>query len=228
MNNGEEYELLDDPKYRSYISQIEKCLKNFENTAEWADLISTLGKLNKVLLSHMKYPVVPRRIIIAKRLAQCLHPALPSGVHLKALEIYDVIFKCMGTNRLSQELFIYSAGLFPLFSSAAMNVRSALLTIYENHFVPLGTRLRPGLNGFLAATLSGVEEGSDHLERTSFLLQRIGEGVGMTEFFGCMWECILNNSNVRLPGLVYITNSFNKKATTEDQLHVIGTNVDVM
>lgn len=48
MNNGEEYELLDDPKYRSYISQIEKCLKNFENTAEWADLISTLGKLNKV------------------------------------------------------------------------------------------------------------------------------------------------------------------------------------
>lgn len=58
----------------------------------------------------MKYPVVPRRIIISKRLAQCLHPALPSGVHLKALEIYDVIFKCMGTNRLSQELFIYSAG----------------------------------------------------------------------------------------------------------------------
>ena len=58
----------------------------------------------------MKYPVVPRRIIISKRLAQCMHPALPSGVHLKALETYDIIFKCMGTNRLSQELFIYSAG----------------------------------------------------------------------------------------------------------------------
>lgn len=56
-------------------------------------------------------------------------------------------------------------GLFPLFSSAAMNVRSALLMIYENHFVPLGPRLRPGLNGFLAATLSGLEEGSDHFER---------------------------------------------------------------
>ena len=46
-----------------------------------------------------------------------------------------------------------------------MNVRSALLMIYENHFVPLGTRLKPGLNGFLAGTLSGLEEGSDHLER---------------------------------------------------------------
>lgn len=64
----------------------------------------------QVLLSHMKYPVVPRRITISKRLAQCMHPALPSGVHLKALETYDIIFKCMGTNRLSQELFIYSAG----------------------------------------------------------------------------------------------------------------------
>ena len=57
-----------------------------------------------------------------------MHPALPSGVHQKALETYDIIFKCMGTNRLAAELFIYSAGLFPLLANAAMNVRSALLT----------------------------------------------------------------------------------------------------
>ena len=69
------------------------------------------GKFNKVLLSNMKFPVIPRRIKISKRLAQCMHPALPSGVHLKALETYDIIFKCMGTNRLSHELFIYSAGI---------------------------------------------------------------------------------------------------------------------
>lgn len=39
-----------------------------------------------------------------------MHPALPSGVHLKALETYDIIFRCMGTNRLACELFIYSSG----------------------------------------------------------------------------------------------------------------------
>ena len=76
----------------------------------------------------MKYPIIPRRILISKRLAQCMHPALPSGVHQKALETYDIIFKCMGTNRLAAELFIYSAGLFPLLANAALNVRSALLT----------------------------------------------------------------------------------------------------
>ena len=85
----------------------------------------------------MKYPIIPRRILISKRLAQCMHPDLPPGVHQKALETYDIIFKCMGTNRLSAELFIYSAGLFPLLPHAALNVRSALLTVYETHFVPL-------------------------------------------------------------------------------------------
>nr|CAD7588635.1 unnamed protein product [Timema genevievae] len=184
----EEYELMKDSKYRVYVSAVDKALKSFEYTSEWADLISALGKLNKVsylnshgilfvLLTYMKFPVIPRRIKISKRLAQCMHPALPSGVHLKALETYDIIFKCMGTNRLSHELFIYSAGtinlklclcfagLFPLLGHAAMNVRPSLLTVYESHFVPLGERLRPGLSGFLSGVLPGLEEGSDHYNR---------------------------------------------------------------
>ena len=44
----EECELLGDSKYRSYTNQIEKALKNFESTSEWADLISALTRLNKV------------------------------------------------------------------------------------------------------------------------------------------------------------------------------------
>jgi hypothetical protein len=45
---AEECELLNDSKYRTYITQIEKALRSFETTSEWADLISALGKLNKV------------------------------------------------------------------------------------------------------------------------------------------------------------------------------------
>lgn len=44
----EESRLLADSKYRSYVSNTEKALKGFESTSEWADLISTLAKLNKV------------------------------------------------------------------------------------------------------------------------------------------------------------------------------------
>lgn len=44
----EEQELVGDYRYRNYSSSIEKALRNFESSSEWADLISSLGKLNKV------------------------------------------------------------------------------------------------------------------------------------------------------------------------------------
>lgn len=48
--NAEELELLSDSKYRQFINAIDKALKSFEYSSEWADLISALGKLNKVSL----------------------------------------------------------------------------------------------------------------------------------------------------------------------------------
>lgn len=49
--NAEEVELLGDSKYRNYVAAVDKALKNFEYSSEWADLISALGKLNKVTIS---------------------------------------------------------------------------------------------------------------------------------------------------------------------------------
>ncbi|KYB28372.1 protein dopey-1 homolog isoform X2 [Tribolium castaneum] len=224
----EEYELMKDAKYRMYVAAIDKALKNFEYTSEWADLISALGKLNKVLSTYMKFPVIPRRIKISKRLAQCMHPALPSGVHLKALETYDIIFRCMGTNRLSQELFIYSAGLFPLLGHAAMNIRPTLLTIYETHFVPLGERLRPALSGFLSGVLPGLETGSDHFDRTNTLLENICDGVGSKYFYTCIWQCVTNNSPVRLPAISYVLAHYSRKLPMDDQLYLMGHDIDLM
>ena len=94
-------------------------------------------------------------------------------MHLKALESYDVIFSNIGSERLAAELFIYSAGLFPLLSYAAMNTRPSLLGIYEKYFVPLGERLRPALSGFLSGILPALECGLDHFERTNALLEKV-------------------------------------------------------
>ena len=46
-----------------------------------------------------------------------------------------------------------------------MNVKSALLSLYENHFVLLGHQIKPALTGLLLGLLPGLEEGSDHFER---------------------------------------------------------------
>ena len=230
----EEFDLLGDSKYRSYMTQIDRALKGFESTSEWADLIAALTKLNKVLLSHMKYPIIPRRLLISKRLAQCMHPDLPPGVHQKALETYDIIFKCMGTNRLAAELFIYSSGLFPLLPNAALNVRTALLTVYETHFVPLGSRLRPGLNGFLSGVLPSLEEGTEHYSRTNSLLEAVLEGVGASVFYSSLWECVATNTTIRLPALTFVLSHLSRQngrqtvGGVEHQLHILGSDIQVI
>lgn len=40
-----------DPKYKKYTQQVEKCLNSFDNVHEWADFISFLKQLLKVRTS---------------------------------------------------------------------------------------------------------------------------------------------------------------------------------
>jgi hypothetical protein len=157
-----------------------------------------------------------------------MHPALPSGVHLKALESYDVIFSNTGVERLASELFIYSAGLFPLLGYAAMNVRPSLLEIYEKYFVPLGERLRPALSGFLSGVLPGLEAGLDHFERTSSLLSQVCTAVSPIYFYTCLWECVATNSSIRLPAVTYVIDHYNKRVGMSEQTFLMGRNVELM
>lgn len=102
-----------DPKYKKYVQQVEKCLNSFDNVHEWADCIAFLKQLLKVrnlaaivtkrlrytaqtFQSYMQFKEIPRKLIVAKRLAQCLNPALPTGVHQRALEVYVHILSVLG------------------------------------------------------------------------------------------------------------------------------------
>ncbi|XP_067093972.1 protein dopey-1 [Osmerus mordax] len=226
--NAEEVELLSDSKYRNYVAAVDKALKNFEYSSEWADLISALGKLNKVLQNNAKYQVVPKKLTIGKRLAQCLHPALPSGVHRKALETYEIIFKIIGPKRLAKDLFLYSAGLFPLLSNAAMSVKPALLGLYETYYLPLGKTLKPGLQGLLTGVLPGLEEGSEYYDRTNALLEKVAGAVEQCAFYSALWGSILTSPAVRLPGVTFVLLHLNRKLSMEDQLYVMGSDIELM
>ncbi|XP_060944174.1 protein dopey-2 isoform X2 [Limanda limanda] len=220
----EELELQNDYRYRSYTGVIEKALRNFESSSEWADLISSLGKLNKALQSNIRYSLLPKRLIIGKRLAQCLHPALPSGVHLKALETYEVIFKIIGTKSLSKDLFIYSSGLFPLLSHAAMAVKPVLLTLYERYYLPLQRALLPSLQAFITGLLPGLEEGLEVNERTDALLLKLSMLLGQRVFYGALWGSMVVSPNVRLPAVIFIVAHFDRTASLHQQMHMLGYN----
>ncbi|KAI1885558.1 hypothetical protein AGOR_G00205040 [Albula goreensis] len=226
--NAEELELLSDSKYRNYVAAVDKALKNFEYSSEWADLISALGKLNKVLQNNAKYQVVPKKLTIGKRLAQCLHPALPSGVHRKALETYEIIFKIIGPKRLAKDLFLYSSGLFPLLTNAAMSVKPALLALYETYYLPLGKTLKPGLQGLLTGVLPGLEEGSEYYDRTNTLLEKVAAAVEQSAFYSALWGSILTSPAVRLPGVSFVLLHLNRKLSMEDQLYIMGSDIELM
>uniref|UniRef100_A0A667WW21 DOP1 leucine zipper like protein B n=1 Tax=Myripristis murdjan TaxID=586833 RepID=A0A667WW21_9TELE len=218
----EELELQNDYRYRNYAAVIEKALRNFESSSEWADLISSLGKLNKALQSNLRYSLLPKRLIIGKRLAQCLHPALPSGVHLKALETYEVIFKIIGTKWLAKDLFIYSSGLFPLLGHAAMAVKPVLLTLYERYYLPLQRALLPSLQAFITGLLPGLEEGLEVNDRTDALLLRLSLLVGQQVFYGALWGSMLVSPQVRLPATLFIVNHFDRTVSPRRQTHMLG------
>ncbi|KRT83550.1 hypothetical protein AMK59_4549, partial [Oryctes borbonicus] len=60
------------------------------------------------------------------------------------------------------------------------------------------------------------------------LLENVCEGVGPTYFYTCIWQCIRSNSPVRLPAISYVLSHYSRKVTMEDQLYLMGNDVDVM
>jgi hypothetical protein len=54
------------------------------------------------------------------------------------------------------------------------------------------------------------------------------EGTGPSYFYGCIWDCLATNVTVRLPAITFVLAHFDKKLSTEDQPHIMGTNIETM
>ena len=113
----------DDPNFKRFTSALETSLSLFDSVSEWADVIGFLSRISKILSSYSHFTLIPRKSLLAKRLAQCLNPALPSGVHQKTLEVYALIFQSAGQQQLAQDLPLWSYGLFPFLQHASVSVK---------------------------------------------------------------------------------------------------------
>lgn len=111
---------------------------------------------------------IPTKATVAKRLSQCLNPSLPSGVHQKALEVYNYVFTAIGKDGLSRDLPLYLPGLAPTLSFASLSVRSPFLDLLETHFLKIDPRsLRPAMKSIILGLLPGLEdETSEDFDRT--------------------------------------------------------------
>lgn len=217
-----------DKAYRKFQSTIEKVLATFDgNLQEWADYISFLSRLLKALQSHPPTILaVPSQATVAKRLAQCLNPSLPSGVHQKALEVYAYLFSMIGKEALSRDLPLYLPGLSTTLSFASLSVRAPFLELLESHLLRLEPRsLRPALKAIILALLPGLEEEtSEEFERTLGLMDAFKQAIrasgtedlghyhssGDEYFWQCFFLASITSNGRRLGALAYLTRSLPK------------------
>ncbi|KAK0466281.1 Dopey, N-terminal-domain-containing protein [Desarmillaria tabescens] len=218
-----------DPKYKKYTQQVEKCLNSFDNVHEWADCIAFLKQLLKTFQSYMQFKEIPRKLIVAKRLSQCLNPALPTGVHQRALDVYAHILAVLGSEGLRRDLALWSSGLFPFFEYAATSVKPTLLNLYDTHYLPLQGGLRPVMKSFIIALLPGLEEETgEFFEKVLSLLDRLSGAVSMSFFFQNIWLVMLTTPAARGTSLNLLSRRLPRLMDDEDILSIIGRDIGLM
>ncbi|KAG8967964.1 hypothetical protein FRC03_008985 [Tulasnella sp. 419] len=218
-----------DTRYRKYVQQVEKCLATFESVHEWADFIAFLTKLLKTLQSFNQYKEVPHKLMLSKRLAQCLNPALPTGVHQRALDVYSHILTLIGPEGLKRDLLIWSPGLLPFFEYAATSVKPALLNIYTTHYLPLKSSLRPIMKSLVLGILPGLEEETgEFFDGVIVILDDLSNSIGLAFFLQNIWLILLTAPAIRPAVLNYLSRRFPKLDHRDGMESIVGNDIGLM
>ncbi|GFE55885.1 hypothetical protein BaOVIS_032890 [Babesia ovis] len=191
---------------KKFDAEVQHILLQFEKPKEWADLMNCLLKLHKSILQS---PIceIPQKETICKRLAQCLNPQLPSGIHVRALEVYSTMLEKAGPDGLEQNLALFSSGLFPFFTYSSSSVRPIFLNLIEQFYIPLGKRLLPCLIGLLICILPGLDDDkSESYEHVYKVLEQISDCVSEKSYMRALWVILHNASKIRLSTLTVIAN----------------------
>ncbi|EMD68583.1 hypothetical protein COCSADRAFT_134469 [Bipolaris sorokiniana ND90Pr] len=212
-----------DKGFRRYAAGVERALALWDTAQqEWADYISFLARLLKALQAHpSEIPVIPHSDTVALRLAQCLNPTLPSGVHQKALEVYDYIFSTISKDALARDLSLYFPGLASVLSFASLSVRPLYLSLFETHILKLdGAALRPALKAIILSLLPGLEdETSEDFERMVSATEKLRNSFqetsneatesrttsGSSHFWQCFFLATITNASRRQGALAFLT-----------------------
>ena len=64
--------------------------------------------------------------------------------------------------------------------------------------------------------------------RTNTLLEKVASAVEQSAFYSALWGSILTSPAVRLPGVSFVLLHLNRKLSMEDQLYVIGSDIELM
>ncbi|MCQ2815665.1 MAG: dopey family protein [archaeon] len=189
-----------------------KIISQFNSAKEWSDLTSALKDLKSLFAKYendVDMAQLTDKVTLSKRLAQCLNPNLPGGLHEVALEIYIYILNNIISKheKLGEDLGLYSYGLFPFFQNASVNIKTIYLDqIILNKYILLPREeLELCLPGLLVSILPGLEEQN---ETNTKLIKEIFNKIRLRllddVFYGNLWSIIIRNQRLRGAASKYI------------------------
>ncbi|CAO1631247.1 unnamed protein product [Parajaminaea phylloscopi] len=197
-----------DPRFKKYTASIDRALLSFDSVNEWADFVGALSRLEKILGSPppLATTVIPRSLLLSKRLSQCLNPALPTGVHHRTLAVYRQILTLLSSDGLRRDLSVWSPGLLSFFERSNTSTRPVILGLLEDFYLPLGEDLRPITRSFVRGILPGLEEeGAEHFDRTMRLLDGLERCIGADLYWRCFWTTICSSPATGQAGVNFLS-----------------------
>eukprot|EP00357_Protocruzia_adherens_P015861 CAMPEP_0114978266 /NCGR_PEP_ID=MMETSP0216-20121206/3710_1 /TAXON_ID=223996 /ORGANISM="Protocruzia adherens, Strain Boccale" /LENGTH=1788 /DNA_ID=CAMNT_0002339441 /DNA_START=180 /DNA_END=5546 /DNA_ORIENTATION=- len=220
-------------------------LSTFDRNREWADITNWLQKLQRTLT---KYPDsrIPEKASLAKRLAQCLNPVLPHGVHMNTLEIYRIIFLRLNPPEVvpnrngddfdsinqsegywGSDLALWSSGLFPFFQHASFQVKPQFLDLIERYYLHRGDELITCISAFVICIIPGLDDRDENITvRVKKILDQTCDVIGTKAVMGAVWMALLRTPKVRQPALIYLKEKLPTYAPSFDSEKATNHDID--
>ena len=197
-------------KFEKKLSSI---LSSSTSAKAWSDLLPITREIYQLLDKHkdnINFSMLNNKLLLAKRLAQCLNPECPSGVHEVVLDIYYIILHNIvffNETCLMDNLGIYACGLFPFYPNASLNnKRKFMKEIVSGCFICFRTdEITLCLPGLLTSLIQGLDDNNDTTRKDIYeMFTDLTTKLSPNVFYGVYWTLILRNKLLRPSGMKYL------------------------
>ena len=197
--------------FDKFSTKLESKLKAASTAKDWSDLLPIIGDIFTFFRANNDYDFnnLSCKQLLGKRLAQCLNPECPPGLHEITMEVYEILLKNILTkhkDKLMDNLHIYASGLFPYFPNATIaNKQKFLDKIIKGVFVKLNsTELKICLPGLLSCLIPGFDDNNGEITKQIYSSFDSLSKMDERNFFGVYWMLLLRCKHLRKSGIKYL------------------------
>ena len=221
MSKGEKDKEKEKKNLEKKLSSI---LSSSTSAKAWSDLLPITREIFQLLKKtnfDIDFSKLSNKLLLAKRLAQCLNPECPSGVHEVVLDIYYLILHNIvffNETCLMDNLGIYACGLFPFYPNASLNNKKKFIDkiIYGCFLCFRSDEITLCLPGLLTSLIQGLDDNNDSTKDQIYtVFYDLSKKVTENVFYGVYWTLILRNYLLRASGMKYLLEKTVKYADYE-------------